>query len=325
VGADLLDLHSGDHMLVVIDYYSRWSEVAVLRNTSAASVIRCMEKFFMTHGLPVRMRTDNGPQFTSSEFREFMDGNGIEHIKGIPYWPLSNGEVERHNRTLLKVIRTAKIEKTDYKREVEKFMLAYRSTPHCTTGMSPAEMMFKRKLRTKLPLISELEGWEEPSVDLRLKATYEEDEARKMKMKTYADEKRRAKPKELQPGDQVLLKNEQRSNKMTPTYQEQPYEVVEKKGNAVVLKGEDGSVKMRSSAHMKKYEERPEHLTYTPDQETVMVKDSGGESPGKPELDEPPDRGTVGHPSTPLRRSDRTRKCPRNLADYELYCVELEK
>ena len=76
-----------------------------------------------------------------------MEEHGIEQTKGIPYWPPSNGEVERHNETLLKILRIAKIEKANFKREMENFILAYRSTPHSTTGMSPAEMLFNRKLR----------------------------------------------------------------------------------------------------------------------------------------------------------------------------------
>ena len=53
---------------------------------------------------------DNGPQFTPKLFTKYMYGNGIEHIKGIPYWLQLNGEVENHNKTLLKMIRVSKIE-----------------------------------------------------------------------------------------------------------------------------------------------------------------------------------------------------------------------
>ena len=65
VSADLIDVENGYHLLVVIDYFSWWSDVAVLRNTSTTTVICCMERFFVTHGLPHSMRTNNGPQFTS--------------------------------------------------------------------------------------------------------------------------------------------------------------------------------------------------------------------------------------------------------------------
>ena len=52
-----------DHLFVVIDYHSRWSKVAFIKDTKTHKVIRCLEKMFSTHGYPSRVRTDNGPQF----------------------------------------------------------------------------------------------------------------------------------------------------------------------------------------------------------------------------------------------------------------------
>ena len=60
--------------------------------------------------------------------------------------------------TLLKILRITKIKKSDFKREMKKFPLAYRSTPQSTTGISPAAMLFNRKLRTKLHYLADLEG-----------------------------------------------------------------------------------------------------------------------------------------------------------------------
>lgn len=55
--------------------------------------------------------------------------------------------------TLLKAFRAANAESRDWRKEIPKFLLAYRSTPHSTTGKSPAEMLFNRQIRTKLPEI----------------------------------------------------------------------------------------------------------------------------------------------------------------------------
>ena len=188
VSADLIDVEYGYHLLVVIDYFSWWSDVAVLRNSSTTNVIHCMERFFVTHGLPHSMRTNNGPQFISEEFRHFMEEYRTEQAKGIPYWPPSNGEVEHHNETLLKILRIAKIEKADFKREMENFILAYRSTTHSMTGMSPAKMLFNRKLRTKLPNLADLEGWEDDTnIEEKLLRARERDWVQKTK--DYADAK----------------------------------------------------------------------------------------------------------------------------------------
>ena len=70
-----------------------------------------METAFNTHGLPHSLRTDNGPPFASHDFESFLSYLAVDHKKGIPYWPQSNGEVERFNETLLKIVRIAKLEK----------------------------------------------------------------------------------------------------------------------------------------------------------------------------------------------------------------------
>ena len=71
LGMDLMEI-GNDHVFVVIDYYSRWSEVAFIKDTKTHKVIRCLEKMFSTHGYPSRVRTDNGPQFDSDKFKHFV-------------------------------------------------------------------------------------------------------------------------------------------------------------------------------------------------------------------------------------------------------------
>ena len=93
---------------------------------------------FATHGLPLSIKTGNGPQFVSQEFEVYLKDNNIEHGASTPLWPQANGEVERQNRSLLKAMRVAHSEGRDWRKELQKFLLGYRSTPHTTTGVSPA-------------------------------------------------------------------------------------------------------------------------------------------------------------------------------------------
>ena len=65
-----------------------------------------------------------------------------------------NAEVERKNRTLLKAIRIIILKKADWKKEFNNFLTAYRSTPHSVTNISPAELIYGRKLDTNLPELS---------------------------------------------------------------------------------------------------------------------------------------------------------------------------
>ena len=250
ISIDLLEITSGNHLLVVVDYYSRWIEAVLLRKTDAQHVIKSMEAIFRTHGLPETVRSDNGPPFASKEFQGFLEYLGIEHKRGVPYWPQSNGEVERCNETLLKIVRIARLEGKDWRKALEDFLFQYRVTPHTVTGVSPAELLMGRKLRDKLPKVQiPMDRATESQWQLLLK---ERDARAKLRQKEYADRTRAARFSDIEEGDQVLLK-QARENKLSPNYEPEPYKVVHKEGNAVLLEDTDGNSKMRNIAHMKKF------------------------------------------------------------------------
>ena len=143
---------------------------------------------------------------------------------------------------------------------------------------------------------------------------------------------RRAQVLDVEPEDQVLLKNHQKLSKLTPTYAINPYEVMEKKGNALILKGEDGSIKMRNSSHVKKFGTIPEHLQFHQSDfsandlgESPPISDDDGavsqpvpnmQKPSKPP--EPPDNTKI--KSSP--RPQRERQRPGYLDSYELYWTQ---
>ena len=83
--------------------------------------------------------------------------------KNTPLWLMANGKVDRQNQGLLKNMIIAHIEEKQWKRELNKYLLAYRSTSHKTTGASPAELLFCRTIiqnflnyYMKMKLISEM-------------------------------------------------------------------------------------------------------------------------------------------------------------------------
>ena len=106
LAADLMGpLPSGEYVLVIVDYFSRYFEVNFIRRVTSTVIVRCLEKMFTTHGLPYSIKTDNGRQFVSKELETFLEEHGIEHRTSTPHWPQANGEVERQNRTLLNSVR----------------------------------------------------------------------------------------------------------------------------------------------------------------------------------------------------------------------------
>ena len=110
------------------------------------------------------------------EVEDYQNEMGIEHRYTTPLWPRANSEVERQNRSLLKSMRAAHAEGRNWREDLNRFLLAYRSTPHSTTGKSPVELLFRRKLTTKKP---ELVNVEEEEVEVSDQAVCDRDIQRK--------------------------------------------------------------------------------------------------------------------------------------------------
>ena len=131
-------LPSGENLLIVVDYYSRFFEVVIMHSITSRKMIEALTPIFTRYGYPFSLKADNAPHFVSEEFENFLATHGIQHRKSQPFWPQANGEVERQNRTLLKPLKVAEAEGKKWKDELDKFLLAYRTTPHGSTGTTPA-------------------------------------------------------------------------------------------------------------------------------------------------------------------------------------------
>ena len=105
----------------------------------------------MAYGLSDQIVSDNGPSFTAQEFKIFCSANGIEHITSSPYHPATNGLAER----AVGIFKSSMVKmssKDSIRENVNRCLAKYRTTPHVTTGVSPAELLCGRKLKTHLDL-----------------------------------------------------------------------------------------------------------------------------------------------------------------------------
>ena len=141
VDVDLCEF-KGLQYLVIVDYYSRYIDLAHLPNITSSTMVNKMKNSFAHRGIPETVISDNGTQFTSAEFKTFPVDWNFQHVTSSPHYPQSNGEAER-------AVRTAKeLLKQD---DIFLALLTYRSTPILDLGASPAELAFGRRLRTTLP------------------------------------------------------------------------------------------------------------------------------------------------------------------------------
>ena len=109
-------------------------------------------------------------------------------------------------------MRIAHSEGRDWRKELQKFLLGYRSTPHTITGVSPAKLLFGREIRSKLPGEKELRSASNDSEVL------DRDRERKQKGKDYANNLRGACESNVKEGDKVLLQKP-KSDKLSPSFE----------------------------------------------------------------------------------------------------------
>ena len=142
IGMDLCEL-KGKKYLIVVDYFSRYIEVADMGKTTSPDVIQSLKPIFARNGIPEIIQSDNGPQFASSTFYQFTKDFGIHHTTSSPTFAQANGEAERAVQTAKNMIR-----KCD---DLDLALLCYRTTP-IHNGLCPSELLMGRMLRSNLPV-----------------------------------------------------------------------------------------------------------------------------------------------------------------------------
>lgn len=237
-------LPTGEYLLVIVDDYTRYPVVESVRSTSANTVIPVMDKVFSMFGIPRVVKTDNGPPFNGDQFSQFADYLGFHHRRITPLWPQANATAERFMRTLGKAVRVAETQGVPWKQQLNIFLREYRSTPHSSTESSPAELLFQRKMYTKIPAFTHTAN---NSSDSEVRAR---DNKAKAKMKSHADSHCHATSHVLTPGDTVLHRQPKR-NKLTTPYNSKPYTVTKVQGSMVTA-ARNGHVIVRNSLFFKK-------------------------------------------------------------------------
>ncbi|XP_055847378.1 uncharacterized protein K02A2.6-like [Episyrphus balteatus] len=238
-------LPSGHNLLVVVDYYSRYVEIEIMKKIDAAETIKRLQVIFARFELPISITADNGPQFDCAEMKDFCKVHNFHLNSTIPYWPQQNGEVERQNRTILKRLIISQNTGRNWMEDLNYFLLMYRATPHSTTLRSPAEMLFGHNIRDKLPNIQAPMEIDEEVAD--------RDKEMKEKGKQYSDKRRHAKESDIEVGDEVLAKLMCRVNKLSPVFEPSTYKVIDKKGGDVLIESLDSGKKYRRNiSHLQK-------------------------------------------------------------------------
>lgn len=150
IGVDIMTFGSVN-FLVIIDYYSKWLEVCEMKNTSASEVIDKLKSIFSVFGVPHTVVSDNVP-FNSYVYKKFANEWDFNYAFISPHFSQSNGMAERGVGIAKSIFRKAKEDEKD----IYTGLMEYRNTPISGLDLSPAQIMFNRRLKTKLPITNKL-------------------------------------------------------------------------------------------------------------------------------------------------------------------------
>ena len=132
------------YIMVVGDYFSHWMEAIPVPNQEACTIAeKLVDEVFLRFSTPEQLHSDQGRQFESQLLSEVCKLMHIHKTRTTPYYPQSDGLVERFNRDMLAVLATcAKDNPLDWEKHVRKVCIAYNTSVQMSTGYTPFFLMF---------------------------------------------------------------------------------------------------------------------------------------------------------------------------------------
>lgn len=230
--------HHQRFLVVVYDLHSKWPEVIPAGTVTAQTITQILESLFARWGMPRAITTDNGPQFTSADFSNFLCSKGIKHFRAALYHPQANGGVERFNQSLKNGIRAHQAQGYTFQTALNLTLMHYRASQHTTTQASPALLMLGREMDLPLDRLrpQELSAAASGGTWAAAKAAVTSNQRR---MKANFDRRHKAKPSTITVLDWVRVQRPHRSNKMA-SFWSKPLQVDRQLGPATFLLS-DGS------------------------------------------------------------------------------------
>ena len=233
LGSDLFYFKRND-FLIVVDYFSKFLIVRKIPNSTSSAVIKELELIFSEFGRPFIFRSDNGPCYSSEEFKFFMQNWLIEHRTSSPHYPQSNGLAESMVKVSKNLIEKALLQDLPWNRSI----LDYRCTPISSDIPSPAEILFGRRFRSSISIL--------PSqvMNDRISTIRELIAKKEGKYHPYSDPKNPILP--LEPGQNVWLQDS-----ISRQWEEAVVREKCKEPNSYMVETPSGSILRRNSNFLK--------------------------------------------------------------------------
>ena len=150
------------NIMVINDQFSKYIQLFALKDRKAVSAVHCLHDFSLRYGIPYKLFSDQDPAYESELVRLFCETLGIKKTRTSGYNPKSNGLTEQSNHTIKNYLTSFVNNEKEWDQWLKELSFAYNTSIHSSTGFSPMELMFGRKVRVPIDLLynfnSEISG-----------------------------------------------------------------------------------------------------------------------------------------------------------------------
>lgn len=237
--------HGNRYILCIVDMATRFADAVALKGISAEEVADALFSFYCRVGIPSKIHTDRGSQFTSELMRDVNKILHIKHSMSSPYHAMGNGAVERLNGTLKATLKKLMFEQPkEWDRFLNPLLFALRDSVHEGHGFTPFELVYGRSARGPMTILKEL--WTKETATEEVRDTYgymfdlqnrieetckiAQEELAKNQTKSEKYYNKKSRLRKLEINDKVLLLLPVKANKMAFSWAG-PYDVKDKVGD----------------------------------------------------------------------------------------------
>ena len=137
------------NVLVLQDHFSKYVVAYVVKDQTARTAAETLRiGYFGLFGAPAYLVSDQGKAFTDHVITHLCDLYGVQKLRTSPYHAQTNGQVERMNQMIIRMISKLEAEKKAcWSEYLPELLMAYNATCSAVTGYSPYYLLFGRRPR----------------------------------------------------------------------------------------------------------------------------------------------------------------------------------
>ncbi|XP_059075436.1 uncharacterized protein LOC131875353 [Cryptomeria japonica] len=142
------------YILLDMDYFSKWVEVALVKQTTSEVVCDFIKKnLLVRYGVPHNIVTDNATNFSSHEISAFCYKYGIILSHASDYYPQGNGQAKASNKNIITILQKLVDEnQRTWHKHLYEALWADHTTKKRAIRLSPFEIVYGTKAKLPIPL-----------------------------------------------------------------------------------------------------------------------------------------------------------------------------